>query len=110
MARARWRIDTLRMADNNFDQHGSSRRRIDTLIHCKRVLVSSASVHAMSALASMCWVFVHGAGGVGHIVVVIGVGGIGVCTNAGTNGGGTTESYLDPYPGPAWVTSTHANP
>lgn len=42
----------------------------------------------MSALAGVCWVFAHGAGGIGCSVVVIGGGGVGVCTNAGTNGGG----------------------
>ncbi|KAG2053196.1 hypothetical protein BDR06DRAFT_956762, partial [Suillus hirtellus] len=36
-----------------------------------------------SALTGMCWVFVHGAGGIGCSIVVIGV-----CADAGMNGGG----------------------
>lgn len=52
------------------------------------VLVSSASVRAMSALAGVCWAFAHGAGGIGRSMVVIGGGGVGVCANAGANGGG----------------------
>lgn len=42
----------------------------------------------MSALAGVRWAFAQGAGGIGSGVVVIGIGGIRVCTNAGINGRG----------------------